>query len=152
MYGPKDIPDDVPVEVKIVMAHLEPEPEALAQERERLLAELDKQVAAAQGELRQLLEKMQAVLLSRRPGAAFQPRFAREFTEALSRYREAPSASNEPPAILRECFTYLREHVRGTGLGPLLAAVKEESPPSSGDTTRQQLDAQTRIKLGNTRG
>ncbi len=155
MNKPEEIPEDVPDEVKLVLAHLEPEPEHLAQERERLLAALEERVASSQGTLRQLLEKMQVVLLARRPGAVFHPRYAREFSEALESYKSDPSGPRSPPDILRECFFYLREHVVATGLRPLLAAVDEvstEGADAADKAQKQQQELETRIKLGNTRG
>lgn len=109
-------------EAKWVMTHLRPEPEALAQRREELLQELDARIAATKGSLQTLLTRLRAVLLSRRPGAAFQPRFAAEFAQALTHYKQCAEAG-EPPAIIGQCFLYLREHVAGTGLSPLLAVV-----------------------------
>jgi hypothetical protein len=146
-------PEELPDEVKIVLAHLKPEPEELAEERERLLAELDPLIASSQGLLQPLLERMRAVLVSRRPGATFQPHFAREFATALEAYRKDPSAT-PPPTLLIDCLHYLREHVLATGMGPLLAAVDESSPQelARAEQSKSQRDVQMRIKLGNTRG
>lgn len=154
MSAPKDVSSEVPAEVALVMSHLKPEPEALAEEREQLLADLETVMATTQGTLLQLLEQMRAVLLSTKPGVPFQPRFAREFTVILERYRKDPDAPKPPPEILIDCLIFMRELVEARGLGPLLAAVDEVSldPSTPEAKARQQKDLQTRIKLGNTRG
>ena len=154
MSDPKDVLEEVPDEVKLVLAHLKPEPESLGKQREELLAELDPLIASSQGPLQQLLERMRTVLQATRPGATFQPHFAREFTAALELYRKDPSASMAPPELLLDCLIFLRELVQARGLGPLLEAVDEASlePSNPQAKARQQQDLQTRIKLGNTRG
>jgi hypothetical protein len=154
MSNRKDIPEDVPDEVKLVLAHLRPEPEVLAEDREKLLAELDMLMASAPGPVHSLLDRMRTVLLSTRTEAPFEPRIAREFTEALENYRKDPAAPKPPPELLLDCLLFLRELVRARGLGPLLQAVDEVSPaPSDAEAkARQQLELQTRIRLSNTRG
>lgn len=154
MSNPKDLPPDVPDEVKLVLSRLKPEPAPLAEEREQLLAGLEAAMASAQGPLQQLLERMREVLLSTRPDAPFQPRFAREFNTALERYQKDPTAPKPPPEILLDCLIFLRELVQARGLGPLLQAVDEVSPdPSNPEAkARQQQELKTRIQLGNTRG
>jgi hypothetical protein len=153
MFRPEDIPADVPDEVKIVLAHLEPEPEVLAEERQRLLAELDARILSSQGTLQQLLEKMRAVLLSRQPGTAFQPRFAAAFAEALDHYGKDPAAPKPLPNVLHECLAYLREHLQATGMAPLLAAVEEDSlAASAAERVRQQEELRRRITRGSIRG
>jgi hypothetical protein len=85
-------------------------PEERSQERVWLLAELETQALLSEGTLRLVLEKLQAVLLSRRQGAPFQPQLAEEFAQALESYKRDPSAP-PPPDILGECLNSLREHV-----------------------------------------
>ena len=114
--------EQMPVEVQWVMAHLRAEPETLAQKREALLEELDARIALTQGSLQLLLLRLREVLRSRRPGAAFQPRVASEFAQALAHYKLSAEAV-EPPAVIGQCFLYLREHVKQTGLAPLLTVV-----------------------------
>jgi hypothetical protein len=154
MSDPKDDRADVPDEVKRVLAHLKPEPESAAEERERLLSELEPLIASSTGPLQKLLECMRTVLQSTRPGAPFQPRFAREFTAALDRFRKDPAASKSPPEVLLDCLIFLRELVEARGVGGLLEAVDEVSlePSNPLAKARQQQDLKTRIKLGNTRG
>lgn len=154
MSDPKDDLAGVPDEVKRVLAHLKPEPEAAAEVREQLLSGLDAHVQTSAEPLREVLECMRRVLQSTRPGAPFQPHFAREFTAALERYRKDPSASQPPPEVLLDCLIFLRELVQARGLGGLLEAVDEVSPEPAAPQkeTRQQQDLQTRIRLSNTRG
>lgn len=151
---PEDIPEEVPDEVKLVLAHLKPEPEFLAGVRTRLLDQLDTLAASSQGTLQQLLERMRVALQATRPGAAFQPLLAREFTAALEAYQKDTSASKPPPSLLVDCLVFLREHMKATGMGPLLEAVDEVSPQSSPPEkdVQQQQELQTRIKLSHTRG
>lgn len=85
-------------------------PEDVSQEREWLLAELETHALLSEGTLRLVLEKLRAVLVSRQPGAPFQPRLAEEFARALESYKQDPSAP-PPPDILGECLNSLREHV-----------------------------------------
>ena len=154
MSNPKDLPPDVPDEVKLVLSRLKPEPVPIAEEREQLLAGLEAARASAQGSLQQLLEQVREVLLSTKPDAPFQPRFAREFSAALARYETDPDAPKPPPEILFDCLSFLRELVQARGLGPLLEAVDEVSPERSKSEAkaRQQEEVKTRIQLGNTRG
>ncbi len=145
---------EVPIEVKLVLSALEPEPAHLAEEREQLLAGLEAAITSAQGSLQQLLEQLREVLVSTKPEAPFQPRFAREFNTALERYQKDGTVPKPPPEILLDCLIFLRELVQARGLGPLLQAVDEASfdPSNPEAKARQQQDLKTRVQLGNTRG
>lgn len=154
MSDSKEDTPDLPDEVKRVLANLKPEPDAADAVREQLLAELDAAMGQASGPLRLVLEGMQRVLQSTRPGAPFQPHFAREFSAAFDRYRKDPAGAQPPPGVLLDCFIFLRELVQVRGLGGLLEAVDEVSPqatpPQAED--RHSKELQARINLSNTRG
>lgn len=154
MSDPKDDNADLPDEVKRVLANLKPEPESADAVREQLLAELDAAIGQTSGPLQPVLECMQRVLQSTRPGAPFQPHFAREFAAALERYRKAPAAAQPPPSVLLDCLIFLRELVQVRGLGGLLEAVDEVSPEAAPPRLeeRPSQELQARINLSNTRG
>ncbi|WP_224241129.1 hypothetical protein [Hyalangium gracile] len=149
----KPIPKDVPDEVKVVLAHLKHEPESFEEDRKLLLAELDSLAASAQGTLQPLVERMRVVIQSTRPGAAFEPHLAREFSAALESYLKDPTTPKLLPALIADCLMFLRDHIEATGMGPLLGAVEEVSlslaTPEA--RARQQEELQKRIKFGTTR-
>ncbi|HEX5747757.1 MAG TPA: hypothetical protein VFZ09_16030 [Archangium sp.] len=130
MFKPEEIPADLPDEVKAVLGHLKPEPEALRQRRERLLAELGKQLPSSKGSLQRLLNKLRATLLAMESQASFQATLAGDFHQVLQHYAKDPAAPNPPPALVLECMSYLRERVEAMGLGSLLEAVQAASANS----------------------
>ncbi len=155
MPQPKKIPHDVPDEVKLVLAHLRPAPEALAQERERLLAELATQQESSTGALQQLQRQVAAVLLSMRPEAPFNARLADELATALDSYLKHPGALIPLPDIIDDCLHHVRSYLEAIGMSPLLTAVDEiPEPPSAHveEETRQEQELQVQLKLGSIRG
>jgi hypothetical protein len=127
MFKPEEIPAQLPEEVRAFLGHLKPEPEALRQKRERLLAELGRQLPSATGSLQRLLNKLRAALLAMEPQAPFQAVLAEDFSQVLQHYAKDPAAPKPPPPLVLECMGYLRERVEAMGLGPLLEAVQTAS-------------------------
>lgn len=127
MFKPESIPADVAEEVKALLGSLMPEPEALVKKRQRLVAELDKQVKATSGTLAQLMQQVRAVLLSLQPQAPLELKLAEDFAKALERYVKDTAAPKPPPALLNECMAYMRERVEAMGLGTMLVAVESSA-------------------------
>ncbi|HEX5747759.1 MAG TPA: hypothetical protein VFZ09_16040 [Archangium sp.] len=155
MPQPKKIPHDVPDEVKLVLAHLRPVPEALAQERERLLAELATAQESSTEPLQQLQRQVAAVLRSLRPDAPFNARLAGELATALGSYVKHPGAVIPPPDIIRDCMNHVRSHLEAIGMSPLLAVVDEiPDPPSAHaeEESREEQELQAQLKFSSIRG
>ncbi|OJT18609.1 hypothetical protein BO221_38295 [Archangium sp. Cb G35] len=155
MPQPKKIPHDVPDEVKLVLAHLRPVPEALAQERERLLTELTTRQESSTEALQQLQHQVAAVLVSLRPGTPFQARLASELSSALDSYLKHPGAVIPPPGIIGDCMNHVRSYLEAIGMSPLLAVVDEipdPLPAHSGEEDRQEHELQMQHKFGSIRG
>lgn len=127
MFKPENIPQELPEEVKSVMASLKPEPPALLEKRKRLLAELTSQVASSTGALQQLLSAVQEVLLAMQPEVPFKASLAEDFDRALRRYAQELPKVAPPPPLLAECMNYLRERVEAMGLGNMLEKARAAS-------------------------
>jgi hypothetical protein len=156
MPQPKKIPHDVPDEVKLVLAHLRPAPEALAQERERLLAELATAQESSTEALQQLQRQVAAVLHSLRPEAPFNARLAGELGAALGHYLKQPGALIPPPDIIGACMQHVRSYLEAIGMSPLLTVVDElPDPPSAQaeeEETREEQELQAQLKFSRIRG
>lgn len=136
MFKPEDIPANLPQEVKTLLTALKPEPAELIERRQRLLAELTSQAAAATGPLHQLLSSVREVFLAMQPEMPFKPSLSEDFSRALQRYAQEPNALNPPPPLLTECMGYLHERVQSMGLGYMLEKVQVSSPQPAASEKR----------------
>jgi hypothetical protein len=120
MFKPEDIPPELPEEVKALLIALKPEPPALIEQRQRLLAELTAQIASTTGALQHLLIALREVFLAMQPEVPFKASLSEDFSRALQRYVQEPAALSSPHPLLTECIHYLNERVESTGLGAML--------------------------------
>lgn len=133
MFKPEEIPPELPEDAKTMLRALKPEPVELIERRKRLIAELTAQVASTTGPLQQLFVSLREVFLGMQPEVPFKAGLSEEFSRALQRFGQNPTALNPPPALLTECMIYLRERVERMGVGFMLEKARDsflEEPPS----------------------
>ncbi|MBZ4397035.1 hypothetical protein OWM54_05795 [Myxococcus sp. MISCRS1] len=110
---------------KAKMGALPPEPAALVEKREKLLAELETQSKTAQGTFLQVVRTMKMLVSSTTPGAPFDERLYGDVSSALERFMADPILP-VPPA-LGMVVTYLSERLNTYGM-TIQNAVKEANP------------------------
>ncbi|WP_224241131.1 hypothetical protein [Hyalangium gracile] len=126
MFKPEDIPPELPQEVKTLLSTLKPEPPALLERRQRLLATIEAQLPSTKGAFRQVLEAVRAMFLAMQPQVPFQARLAENFARALKLYAKE-LGTGSPPPLLTDCMSYLQERVESMGLGSMLETVRAAS-------------------------
>lgn len=126
MFKAETLPANLPADVKTLLSSLKPEPAALLDTRQRLLAELGTQSATAQGPQRELFYAMRATLQALQAQVAVQSEASRRFARAIEHYaKETGSAA--PPTLILECVRYLRARVEAMGLGTLMAQAQAQA-------------------------
>lgn len=107
------------------MSNPNPEPPALAAEREKLMAELQKQAKTATGPTQTVLKKLYEVLAQTRPGAPANPQVFTEAKAAFEQFSKAPVAS--PPPVIMQTLEFMQK--RSAVVAPAPAAAPKSAPP-----------------------
>ncbi|MCP3060550.1 hypothetical protein LXT21_17345 [Myxococcus sp. K38C18041901] len=110
---------------KAKMGALPPEPAALVEKREKLLAELEKQSKTAEGSFLQVVRTMKMLVSSTTPGAPFDERLYGDVSSALERFMANPILP--VPPTLGMVVSYLSERLSTYGMS-IQNAVKEANP------------------------
>jgi hypothetical protein len=109
------------------MSNANPEPPALAAEREKLMAELQKQAKTATGPTQTVLKKLYEVLAQTRPGAPANPQVFTEAKAAFEQFSKAPVAS--PPPVIMQTLEFMQK--RSAAMPPAPAPAPKSAPPPS---------------------
>jgi hypothetical protein len=108
------------------MANPIPEPPALAAERDKLMAELQKQAKTATGPTQTVLKKLYEVLAQTKPGATANPQV---FTEAKAAFAELSKAKvDSPPPVIMQTLEFMQK--RSAAMSPPPAAPAKSAPPA----------------------
>lgn len=107
------------------MSNANPEPPALAAEREKLMAELQKQAKTATGPTQTVLKKLYEVLAQTRPGAPANPQVFTEAKAAFEQFSKAPVAS--PPPVIMQTLEFMQK--RSAVMTPAPAPAAKSAPP-----------------------
>jgi hypothetical protein len=109
------------------MSNPNPEPPALAAEREKLMAELQKQAKTATGPTQTVLKKLYEVLAQTRPGAPANPQVFTEAKAAFEQFSKAPVTS--PPPVIMQTLEFMQK--RSAIMAPAPAPAAKSAPPPS---------------------
>lgn len=118
------------------MSNPNPEPPALAAEREKLMAELQKQAKTATGPTQTVLKKLYEVLAQTRPGAPANPQVFTEAKAAFEQFSKAPVAS--PPPVILQTLEFMQK--RSAIMTPAVAP-KSAPPPATGSANPRASSA-----------
>lgn len=121
-----------------------PEPPALAAERDKLMAELQKQAKTATGPTQTVLKKLYEVLAQTKPGATANPQV---FTEAKAAFAELNKAKvDSPPPVIMQTLEFMQK--RTAAMAPPPAAPAKSAPPPAAKSAPSAPPAQAAPRVG----
>ncbi len=127
------------------MSNPPPEPPALAAERDKLMAELQKQAKTATGPTQTVLKKLYEVLAQTKPGATANPQVFTEAKAAFAELSKVPAAS--PPPVIMQTLEFMQK--RSAAMAPPPAApAKSAPPPAAKSAPPPAAPAQAAPKVG----
>jgi hypothetical protein len=129
------------------MSNPPPEPPALAAERDKLMAELQKQAKTATGPTQTVLKKLYEVLAQTKPGATANPQV---FTEAKAAFAELSKAKvDSPPPVIMQTLEFMQKRSAAMAPPPAPAApAKSAPPPAAKSAPPAPAPAQAAPKVG----
>jgi hypothetical protein len=121
-----------------------PEPPALAAERDKLMAELQKQAKTATGPTQTVLKKLYEVLAQTKPGATANPQV---FTEAKAAFAELNKAKvDSPPPVIMQTLEFMQK--RTAAMAPPPPAPAKSAPPPAAKSAPSAPSAQAAPRVG----
>jgi hypothetical protein len=136
----EDFPPEMHEPMRVAAkAGFKPEPAELAQKREQICAQLEKEAKAASSpSVQQVLSRLQQVLVTLGAKNVYAETPFKLFSEALNKYREDASAPKPLPSIVDECVAFCQEYLKVTGYPETPAqTTPEKSAPAAAPTAKQ---------------